>query len=187
MDDTSGPGRWLAVGSGIVTGLVVLGLVAVYFYGLALPARHEVRAGATLRGVAPEAVWALLGDPARRPEWRPAVDRIAHIDDRGGRPVWRELDHDGDRFDFLVARSDPPRTLVLEVAASDQIGFSGSWTWELSPAPGGTEVTVTEDGTIDNPFFRGLHALRSSPWDTVEDELRMLSAHLGAPAEIERR
>jgi uncharacterized protein YndB with AHSA1/START domain len=181
MDDSSGAGRWVATGSGAAAGLLVLSVVGVYAYGLAQPAHRVVEARAVLAGVSPEDVWAVVGAPERRPEWRPAVERIARIDERDGAPVYRELDADGDRFDFVVTTSEAPRRLVLEVAAPEQIGFVGGWTWALEPVPAGTAVTVTEDGTIDNPLWRGLYALRASPWDTVTGELAMLSAHLGAP------
>ena len=187
MDDQSGVGRVVAIGSGVFTGAVVVGLVGVYVYGLSKPEVRVVTARAQLAGVSPEAVWAVLGDPAKRPEWRPRVDRIAHIEDRDGLAVWRELDHDEDRFDFVVVQSVAPSRLVLAVAAPEQIGFEGSWTYELAPGPkGSTVVSVTEEGKIANPLWRGIHNLRSGAWDTVEGELTMLSTHLGAPATVER-
>jgi hypothetical protein len=34
--------------------------------------------------------------------------------------------------------------------------FHGSWTWELAGEGDGTQLTITERGTVENPFFRGM-------------------------------
>lgn len=48
---------------------------------------------------------------------------------------------------------DPPHRLRTDM---DQGTFGGSRTWELTPVPQGTLVTVTESGEVRSAFFRGL-------------------------------
>lgn len=182
----SEPGGWIAASSGLVTIGLVVGLVGIYAYGRILPVEQQFSARAVLSTDA-GAVWALLADPQQRVAWRPAVERIGRIEDRDGLEVWRELDAGGDRFDFVVAERVPPRRLVLQIASPEQIGVSGSWTYEIASAgAGATEVTITEQTAIDNPFWRGLSRVTRDPFHTVETELELLGAHLDAPGEIQR-
>lgn len=177
---------WLAP----VSGALAMGLagawVGVYAYGSAVPERH--RAEAVLRlATPPDRVWALVGDPGRRPEWHADIARIGRIEDRDGRPVWRQLDQEDDRFDLWVVASEPPRQVVLEIADPDQIGLEARWTWTLSPvASGGTEVRLVQEGAVDNPVWRGVWALRFGPYHVVESELTGLATFFGESARPER-
>ncbi len=182
------PGRWVATASALFAALLMFGVVAIYAYGRAQPERVEVAVRAEL-GSPPGEVWALLSDPARRPEWRPHIDRIGRIaDDAEGHEVWRELDPSGDRFDFAVIERQPPRRVVLEVASVDQIGMEGRWTWvvEGDPEGPGSVVLLTEQTAIANPLWRGLNRLSRDPFLTVETEMGLLAAHLGVPADLDR-
>ena len=166
--------------------LLAFGVVAVYFYGRAQPEAVEVSVRAELDSPRSD-VWALLSDPMRRPEWRPFVDRIGRIaDDADGHEVWRELDDSGDRFDFAVVERHPEDRFVIEVAAVDQIGMEGRWTWTLTDAGAGTVVELSERTAIDNPLMRGLNRLAHDPFDTVEQEVALLAEHLGSPHRIQR-
>ncbi|HHO53197.1 MAG TPA: SRPBCC family protein [Deltaproteobacteria bacterium] len=182
----SEPGAWIATSSALVTTSLMIALVGVYAYGRILPVEQQFSAR-TVLSTDIDAVWAVLGDPQLRVAWRPAVERIGQIEDRDGLEVWRELDADGDRFDFVVLERVPPRRLVLQIASPEQIGVSGSWTYEIVPVgPASAEVTVTEQTAIDNPFWRGLSRVTRDPFHTVETELELLGAYLDAPGEIQR-
>ena len=43
--------------------------------------------------------------------------------------------------------------MVLRIADTDK-GFGGTWTYEIRRTEGGSELQITEDGFIDNLFFR---------------------------------
>ncbi|MBX2802335.1 MAG: SRPBCC domain-containing protein [Myxococcales bacterium] len=169
--------RWIATGSAVVTFSVLLSAVGVYAYGRSLPADSVVTVQATLPEP-PQHVWQLLGDPSRRTEWRPKVERVGRIDDREGLPVWRELDASGDRFDFVVLESVPDRRLVIEVASPEQIGMTGRWIWTLAPDAAGTTLTLEESTAIDNPLWRGLDRLVRHPTQRAQTEVDLLAAHL---------
>ena len=36
----------------------------------------------------------------------------------------------------------------------DLISFGGRWIYEITPSGGGTELRITEEGEVYNPFFR---------------------------------
>lgn len=181
------PPNWLAPLTGGVSLATCFGLVGVYAYGRAQPADHastvtaEVPAG-------PDEVMALLTAFDRRPEWRPHVERIARIaDGEGGRPVWRELDPSGDRFDFVVAEVGAD-TLSLHTAHPEDIGMVATWTWTVTPGEGrGSRITLTERGTVDNEFFRGYWALADGQYRAIEEDLAALSAALGGTSALARQ
>jgi hypothetical protein len=50
-------------------------------------------------------------------------------------------------------RQEPPALLVSRVTG-DNLPFGGTWTYRITPAPGGSELTITEDGEVYNVIFR---------------------------------
>jgi uncharacterized protein YndB with AHSA1/START domain len=154
---------------------VAAGWVGLYAYGRTLPTSRVIERSMVVPAPIEE-VWAWVGDPARRPEWHPGVRAIAHVEDRGGHAVWREVDAGGDRFDWLVVERQPPRHLVTAAADPEQIGMHARWTWDLADEAGGTRVTLREESRIDNPVWRATYVLRYGPDATVEGELSALRA-----------
>jgi hypothetical protein len=170
---------WLAP----VTGALALGtagaMVALHSYGASLPEEHRATATAEIP-VSAERAWALLSDHRRRPEWRPNVARAGRLDDVSGLPLWRELDHGGDRFDFVVLEEQPPE-LRLAVARPEDIGMSAEWTWTVEPlGPERARVSVTEVGRIENLLVRGWWGLTVGPWGGIEPDLVGFARALGA-------
>jgi len=176
----------LAMATGVFTGAVVLSVFGLYVFGNSRPEGHEV-AGEVELAVPPEAVYALLSDYERRPDWRPRVARIGRIADDGeGRQVWRELDEGDDRFDFKVLEEVSGQRVVLTTASPDQIGYDATWSFSVAPRGSGSVLTVEEQGEVDNPLWRGIFYLRTGPWSTVEQELTMVADAL-SPGATPRR
>lgn len=175
---------WLAPFTGLVALGTSLSLVGVYAYGERTPEAHDVRVRATYT-VPADAVWALLVDMERRPTWRPNVDRIGRITDEQGRPTWRELDPGGDRFDFEVVEEARPR-LVLAVARPEDLGMTASWEYTVAPAGSGSTLDVREQGSLENPFFRGWWWLTTGPYAGIEPDLEAIGRVLGSETVIER-
>ncbi|MEM6931594.1 MAG: SRPBCC family protein, partial [Myxococcota bacterium] len=124
----------------------------------------------------------------RRAEWRPQVDRVGRIDDDAqGRPVWRELDYEEDRFDFRIDAVEPGRHVAIAIAAPDQIGIEGGWDYRIEPDGTGSRVSVTESRRIANPLWRGLFHLTRGSHATVDQELDMLATFLDTDIRIEHR
>lgn len=166
--------------SGALATISALGLVGIYAHGRSLPAEHRTTVSAVL-AAPPEVASALLTDLKRRPEWRPRVARIGRIEDAmDGRAVWRELDPGGDRFDFVVDELGPDR-LVIEVAQPVDLGFRARWIWQIEPSGTGSRVEVTEEGIVDNLFFRGWWSLVYGPYAAIEEDLAAFCRALGSP------
>jgi hypothetical protein len=176
---------WLGpVVGAISTGTASL-LVGIYAYGMNVPVEHEV--SRRIEVAAPyEEVRDLLFTFERRVEWRPHVIRVVKADDVGGLPSWREFAEDGDRFQFVVREVGQDK-LVLGMAKPEDHGFDAVWTWQLEALPaGGTAVTLTEKGRVDNPLFRGLWALREGPYAAVDLDLQALGQALSQQGEPQR-
>lgn len=135
----------------IVLGALVALVVATAVIGMFLPKGHV--ASRTVRlGKPPEEVWTTITDFAATPQWFDEIKSSERIGDINGHPAWRES-FGGFSAEMETAEWDPPRKLKREVHAGSA-GFRGSWTFELAPADGGTALTVTERGEVDNPIFR---------------------------------
>jgi uncharacterized protein YndB with AHSA1/START domain len=135
----------------VVSGAIAVLVVAALVVGWLLPEAHRASRQVTLKA-SPEAVWSLITTVEAFPSWRSDVTTVQRLPDRDGRPVWIEEGSNG-RLTLAVERSVPPRLLVTRIADPD-LAFGGTWTYDVSPAPGGSTLTITEDGVIYNPLFR---------------------------------
>lgn len=140
--------KWVLIGIAVVMACAV----AVVIIGALRPKSHVASHTAVLPAP-PARVWAEIADVDRSPEWVPGITRVERLRDSEGRPSYRESFGGFDAV-TVVTLSDPPRRLVKEILPGGP--FHGSWTWELAPEGSGTRLTITERGTVENPFFRGL-------------------------------
>jgi hypothetical protein len=169
----------LAPISGALTVGASLAVVGVYLHGRNEPVEY-VAAIETVVPAEPEAVGALLVDLSRRPTWRRSVERIGRVDDAAdGREIWRELDPGGDRLDLVIDEIGPNR-LVIGVARPEDIGIHATWTWGVEPVDGGSRIRLTEEGSIENDFFRGWWSLRYGRYAAIEQDLSGFARALGA-------
>ena len=124
-------------------------LVAIV--GAMLPRQHT--ASRTTRvALPPEALYALLSDVSRYPTWRAGLKRLERVPDKNGMPAWIE-DAGGMTIPMRFERMEPPSLLVARID-STALPFGGTWTYRIAPAPGGSDLTITEDGEVDNVIFR---------------------------------
>jgi hypothetical protein len=71
---------------------------------------------------------------------------------------------------------------VTRIVPPDNAPFGGRWIYELEAVPGGTRLTVTEEGWIRNPLFRAMgHAMGLDR--TIKGYLRSLGRRFGENAE----
>ena len=121
--------RWV-----IWTIVTLIGLVGVMaLAGYFLPVGHEASRSAEFNQP-PDAVFALVSDVNNYRSW------------------W-----DGAEVKSEVVESVAPTKLVTKVVGETQ--FGGTWTFEITPTPGGSRLTITERGEIYNPVFRTLAKL----------------------------
>ncbi len=136
----------------IVLGALVALVLVVVVIGLLRPKSH-VATHAVVLDAPPERVWAVITDFPRQVEWVPDISKVEPAGERNGQPQWRET-FSGFAATTVVTAFDTNRRLVKEILPTGP--FYGSWTWELVPEGTGTRLTITERGTVDNPFFRGM-------------------------------
>ena len=112
----------------VVALIAVVGIVALI--GFFLPVSHEASRGAEFNKP-PDVVFALVADPGSYNGW------------------W-----DGAEVKSEVIERVPPSKLVTKVVGETQ--FGGTWTFEITPTPAGSRLTITERGEIYNVLFRAL-------------------------------
>ncbi|MGH7544889.1 MAG: SRPBCC family protein [Gemmatimonadota bacterium] len=164
--------KWVLIGVGVLVALAG----GVLILGLLRPTSHVASHTAVL-AVPSERVWAEIADVLRSPEWVPHVTKVERLPDRDGRPSYRES-FDGFEATTVITVSDPPRRLVKEILPGG--AFHGSWTWELVPDSAGTRLTITERGTVENPFFRGMMVFHDNT-KSARDYAAALARRLGSP------
>ena len=157
--------------------IVVSALVAlVILTGALLPRTHVAARTVTLRQP-PESLWLAFTDYAAMPRWRPGVTAVEELPPRSGRHVWRE--HvGGDVITFETSDAEAPHHLV-ETIADSGLGYGGSWTVDIAPVAGGSRVTITENGTIDNPAFRFVARYVFGLTTTLDNTLEALGRRFG--------
>jgi uncharacterized protein YndB with AHSA1/START domain len=142
--------KWL-----IVVGIVVAALAAlagvVALVGSRLPQAHVASRQTQLKAP-PEAVWQAITEVDRFSAWRDGVSRVERMPDRAGKTTWVEHGSHG-KMTLTIDRAEPPRLLAVRIADPD-LPFGGTWTYEISPSPGGSTLKITEHGEVYNPIFR---------------------------------
>ena len=131
--------------------LFLLAFCALVFIGAALPKQHHISRSAVIHQP-PIVIWQAINQHADEPKWRTDVAAEKQIHP-GFNSLWEERYKSGQALRYETIQFLEPRLLVRKVI--DPEGhFGGNWTYDLQPAPGGTLVTITEDGWVANYAFR---------------------------------
>lgn len=163
---------------GTILGLAVLAGLFFYLVGRAQPERHT----ATIKFSLPKprtVVWAALTDYAAMPSWWPAVRAVRLETRANGEAIAWNTDTHGQEIGFRTKEERAPALLVREIVGDD-LPFGGTWTYALADDGAGTSVTLTEDGFIKPPLFRGIAKFFLKPDATMRDFEQHFSAHIAA-------
>ena len=139
--------RWIIY---IVAALVLVAAI-VAIVGAMLPKAHSASRTARI-ALPPDKLYALLANVSEYQSWRTDVKSLERLPDREGRPAWVE-ETSGMKIPMYFERMEPPSLLVARIA-DPTLAFGGTWTYRIAPAPGGSELTITEDGEVYNVIFR---------------------------------
>ncbi len=170
--------KWILIGLAAI--ILLIALVAII--GVLLPRDHV--ASRTLRlKQPPDAVWAALTNVEAFPTWRPNIARVERLPEKNGRPVWREVDGRNESMTFECETFDPPRQLVTRIA-DQNLPFGGTWTWQINPVDGGSELSITENGEIYNPIFRFMARFVLGYTATLDGYLTALANRFGESAAL---
>jgi len=161
--------RWILW---IIAGLAILTLI-VAILGAMLPKAHV--ASRTVRiSLPPDALYTLLADVDRYQSWRPDVKSLQRLPDRDGKAAWIE-DVGGMKIPLHFERLDRPAVLVSRIDGAD-LPFGGSWTYQIAPAQGGSELTITENGEVSNVIFRVMSRFVFGHHATMDGFIKNLQA-----------
>lgn len=144
----------------------VLVVAAVYLTGWLLPAKHSATRTTDIASP-PETVFAKIADFEKRPSWRKDLKKVTV--EPGGRFVTE------DSLRYEIIENIAPRRLVTRIA-DDTLEFGGTWTIEVAAVPGGSRVTVREDGFVKSPVFRFFSRFVFGHTKTMDDFLKDLKA-----------
>ncbi|MBO9662328.1 SRPBCC family protein [Dokdonella sp.] len=164
----------------LVLAVALAGLVAgAWFLGSRLPAQHRARMQARV-GAAPDAVYALITDVGNTPAWRKDVKSVELLDAGGGLPGFRENGKHG-AITYRIEAAEAPHRFVTRIADTD-LGYGGSWTWDIRADGAGSLVTITEDGEVTSPLFRLLSRYVFGHHSSIDSYLQALVGRLGGSA-----
>lgn len=159
--------RWIVY---IVAAMAVAGILVVLI-GYSLPKAHSVTRTATV-ALSPDALYALLADVDRYPSWRPGVKSLERHPDYEGKPAWTE-EASGMKIPLRFERMERPSLLVTRIT-DPSLAFGGTWTYRIAAAPGGSTLTITEDGEVYNPIFRFMSRFVFGHTATLDEFLKDL-------------
>ena len=156
--------KWIIYG-----GLAVVIIPAIVaMIGAALPKEH-VASRKILVQALPRDVFALIAGPS---DWRGVKYELLTENPL----TWRETDSRGDAIVYECVESSAPKRIVNRIA-DPKLPSAGSWTYELVPVGGGSELTITENGEVYNPLFRFVSKFVIGHTATIEKYQRDLVAH----------
>lgn len=140
--------KWALIVLGAIAALALLVLVI----GLMKPASHTASISVQL-AAPPDTVWQVISNVPDVPSWFDQVKSVEPLPDHEGRPSFRE-NYGGFEATTVLREATPLSRMVKEILPTGP--FYGTWTWELSPEGTGTRLVITERGTVDNAFIRGM-------------------------------
>jgi uncharacterized protein YndB with AHSA1/START domain len=161
---------------GGIVAVVILLIMVMLVIGSRLDPKHV--ASRSIRLSRPPAeVYALIHDFQRSPEWRADVKKVELLGNVEGHLRFREEGSNG-TVTYEVLDDVPAQRLVTRIVDKD-LGYSGSWTYVLTPAEGGTALTITENGEVSNPLFRFMSKYIFGHTATMDTYLKSLGARFG--------
>lgn len=171
--------KWLLVVVAVIAALIL----AVVVIGTLLPKEHTATRAARFKEP-PSVIWQAITDYDKFPEWRRSVARVEPLPPVNGKPSWAEYDKHGDRIPFEIVELAPPQRLVARIA-DPNLPFGGAWTYEITPANGGSTLRISENGEVRNPVFRFVSRFVIGHHATIDEYLKALGAKFGENVTLE--
>jgi hypothetical protein len=125
-------------------------VLLVVFIGYLLPKKHVASRSITLHQ-RPEDVFRLISDFKAAPSWRSDVQEVELLPPVDGHTHYREKGANGG-IAYEIVELTPPTRMVSRIDPG--LPFGGAWIFDVSPAPEGCRLNITERGEIYNPVFR---------------------------------
>jgi len=160
---------------GIVAALLVLaGIIALI--GSRLPKSHVASRSIVLHR-SPQEIYAVVRDFGSAPKWRSDVKQI-DVDAQPGRPVYFREEGKNGTVNYELVEDVPAQRMVTRIRDTN-LGYSGQWTYLLTPENNGTRLTIREDGEVSNVIFRFMSNYVFGQTATIDSYLKSLAKHFG--------
>ncbi|CAN5557150.1 hypothetical protein BH20VER1_BH20VER1_10730 [soil metagenome] len=130
----------------------------------------------------PEAVFALLSDVENMPTWNDGLEKVEIIPPIDGKQATRQTCKGNLQMTIVTTESHPPSHLIRTMGDEDG-PFVGSWTYNITDTPSGSQVALTEDSNVRNPFTRLMMKIMG-PTKYMDAHLQGLAKHFGETAVI---
>lgn len=157
--------------------VVVVCAAIVFVVGYRLPEEHTATRD-HVYAATPDRIFKEIATPAAYPKWRTGVQAVQILADSEGMPRFRESAMTGD-VTYLVEHVVPNRQYVLTIADAG-LPYGGSWTFDLTPVAGGTQLTITENGWVHSPVFRFMSRYVYGHFHTIDGYLADLDKRLSS-------
>ena len=118
-----------------------------------------------------------MRDFGSAPKWRSDVTQVDVETQADGPLHFREVGR-SDTVNYELVEDVPDTRLVTKIRDTD-LGYSGQWTYTLTPTNGGTWLTIREDGVVSNVFFRFMSRYVFGHAATIDSYLTALAKHFG--------
>lgn len=164
--------KWILVLLGVLVAVVAI----AFTVGARLPQDHLAAVRARF-AVPPDSVFAALTDVEAYPKWRKDVKSVSRLPDRAGHTVWRETAGSG-VLDYEATVAIRPNRVVNSIITKDA-GFSGRWIFQILPDSTGSTLTITEEGTVQQPLFRFMQRYVFGMTASMETFMRALGGRFG--------
>ena len=151
--------------------LIVAAAIIICIIGSRLPVRHVATRSVELNAT-PQQVWTLIRDVADAPSWRSDVKGVEILSPT----QFREHGEHG-AVTYDIVEDLPPRRFVTRIADRN-LGYGGSWTWDVTPSAAGSRLTITENGEVTNIFFRFMSRFLFGHTATIDKVLTFASSRL---------
>jgi ABC-type Fe3+-hydroxamate transport system substrate-binding protein len=138
---------------GILVLLLTLVVIIVACTGASLPLAHVAQRTVVVPAP-PQKVFALIDNMQDYPSWRTGIKSVVKLPDVLGKPHWQENSQMGAILEVVTDDTAPTHRVVT---IDPGLPFGGTWTFDLAPVAAGTSatnLTIREDGTIHNVFYR---------------------------------
>ena len=129
-------------------GLVILA-AGLYGWGWILPEDHVVELTREI-GAGPDLVFARIVDFKAASQWRRDVKSVTY--DRAAQRVVEQ--NSMGEMPYRIVRLDAPRRLETEIDGGKELGFGGTWVFEVEAVGAGSRVKITERGRVYSALFR---------------------------------
>lgn len=158
--------------------VIIVALIALIFaIGVVLPAHTTHTRTITLKQ-SPEKVFAVLADIPNMPKWNRNMETAELLTPVDGKETTRQTFKGGMDMIITTTESVPPNHLVRSLGDGNE-PFTGSWTYGITATPdGGSQVALTEQSDISNPFFRFMVKV-FDPTKYMDEHLQDLGKHFG--------